>query len=195
MYDRASRAYFRDERVRGSRGHFPLRFGPRFFVALLLGFRGARSGVVVSAGYRRRCFCGMAGACRMALGFAAAPSPGAIGGSAHLGRRGRALGVAGSVEVGIQNDGSIAIRARVVDETPAQFRSVPPDLTVIVKARSSAEASYPVMPAERGDTKLGRIFLRYQSALGFAERWAVAETQQTVRVLPNLEQAKRESCI
>ena len=103
------------------------------------------------------------------------------------------LGVAGSVEVGIQNDGNISIRARVVDETPAQFRSVPPDLTVIVKARSSAEASYPVMPAERGDTKLGRIFLRYQSALGLAERWAVAETQQTIRVLPNLEQAKRES--
>jgi uncharacterized protein (DUF58 family) len=101
--------------------------------------------------------------------------------------------VAASVAVGIQNDGNISIRARVVDETPSQFRSAPPELTLLVKARSSGEARYPVMPAERGDTKLGRIFLRYQSPLGLAERWAVAETQQTIRVLPNLEQAKRES--
>ena len=101
------------------------------------------------------------------------------------------LGVPGSVAVEIQNGGSISIRARVVDEAPSQLRSTPPDLALIVKARSSAEAHYPVMPAERGDTKLGRIFLRYQSLLGLAERWAVAETQQTIRVLPNLEQAKR----
>jgi uncharacterized protein (DUF58 family) len=101
--------------------------------------------------------------------------------------------VAASVAVEIQNDGKLSIRARIVDETPAQFRSAPPDLTVIVKARSSAEARYAVMPAERGDTKLGRTFLRYQSPLGLAECWAVAETQQTIRVLPNLEQAKRES--
>jgi uncharacterized protein (DUF58 family) len=103
------------------------------------------------------------------------------------------LGVRGGVAVEIQNGGNISTRARVVDETPSQLRSEPPDLTLIVKARSSAEARYPVMPGERGDTKLGRIFLRYQSLLGLAERWAVAETEQTIRVLPNLEQAKRQS--
>ena len=103
------------------------------------------------------------------------------------------LGVPGSVTVEIQNGGNISIRVRVVDETPPQLRSAPPDLALIAKARSSAVARYPVMPAERGDTKLGRIFLRYQSPLGLAERWAVAEKQQTIRVLPNLEQAKRQS--
>jgi uncharacterized protein (DUF58 family) len=101
--------------------------------------------------------------------------------------------VPGSVAVEIQNGGDLSIRARIVDETPSQLRSAPPDLALIVKARSSAEVRYSVMPAERGDTKLGRIFLRYQSLLGLAERWAVAETQQTIRVLPNLEQAKRQS--
>jgi uncharacterized protein (DUF58 family) len=103
------------------------------------------------------------------------------------------LGVPGSVTIEIQNTTNLTIRARVVDETPAQLRNTPPDLAVLVKARSSAEARYPVMPAERGDTKLGRIFLRYQSLLGLAERWAVAETQQTIRVLPNLEQARRQT--
>ena len=103
------------------------------------------------------------------------------------------LGVAGSVAIEIHNTTNLAIRARVVDETPAQLRNAPPDLTVLVKPRSLGEASYAVMPAERGDTKLGRIFLRYQSLLGLAERWAVAETQQTIRVLPNLEQARRQT--
>ena len=35
--------------------------------------------------------------------------------------------------------------------------------------------------------------MRYQSALRLAERWAVAETSATVRVLPNLEQAKQQT--
>jgi uncharacterized protein (DUF58 family) len=73
------------------------------------------------------------------------------------------------------------------------LRAEPPDLDLRVKAGATAEARYAVMPAERGDTRLGRIFLRFQSPLGLAERWAVAETQQTVRVLPNLEQARRQT--
>jgi len=103
------------------------------------------------------------------------------------------LGVSGSVAVEVQNGGKVSIRARIVDETPARLRGAPPDLNLRVKPRDSAEARYAVMPAERGDTRLGRTFLRYQSPLGLAERWAVAETQQTVRVLPNLEQARKQT--
>src|SRR2546429_3400784 len=103
------------------------------------------------------------------------------------------LGVSGSVVVEVRNGGKVSIRARIVDETPARLRSAPPDLDLRVKAGDSAEARYTVMPAERGDTRLGRAFLRYQSPLGLAERWAVAETQQTIRVLPNLEQSRKQT--
>jgi len=103
------------------------------------------------------------------------------------------LGVPGNVVVEVRNGGKISIHARIVDETPTQLRAEPPDLDLRVKAGATAEARYAVMPAERGDTRLGRIFLRFQSPLGLAERWAVAETQQTVRVLPNLEQARRQT--
>jgi len=103
------------------------------------------------------------------------------------------LGVPGNVVVEVRNGGKISIHARIVDETPAQLRASPPDLDLRVKAGATAEARYAVMPAERGDTRLGRIFLRFQSPLGLAERWALAETQQTVRVLPNLEQARRQT--
>lgn len=103
------------------------------------------------------------------------------------------LGVPGNVVVELQNNGKTPIRARIVDETPTQIRSEPPDLELHVKPGSSTEARYAVMPIERGDTRLGRMFLRFQSPLGLAERWAVAETQQTIRVLPNLEQARRQT--
>ena len=49
------------------------------------------------------------------------------------------------------------------------------------------------MPAQRGDLPIGKLFVRYQSALRLAERWAVAETSASVRVLPNLEQAKQQT--
>ncbi|HUC54661.1 MAG TPA: DUF58 domain-containing protein [Candidatus Cybelea sp.] len=103
------------------------------------------------------------------------------------------LGASGSVVLEIRNGGKLSIRARLVDETPTSLRSQPPELSFVVKAGDSAEARYSVMPAERGDMRLGRTFIRYQSPLGLAERWAVAETQQTIRVLPNLEQARRQT--
>ncbi len=57
----------------------------------------------------------------------------------------------------------------------------------------SASAEYEILPAQRGDLPLGKFFVRYQSALRLAERWAVAETSASVRVLPNLEQAKQQT--
>jgi len=173
-------------------GKLSFAFGPRFFVALLLGFvalgpawwfRQAIAamflwdGIVVAA---------------WLWDLLRLPRPEQLEVRRAWEKR-PSLGVPGSVAIEIQNTANLTIRARVVDETPAQLRNAPPDLTVLVKARSSAEAKYAVMPAERGDTKLGRIFLRYQSLLGLADRWAVAETQQTIRVLPNLEQARRQT--
>jgi uncharacterized protein (DUF58 family) len=173
-------------------GKLSFAFGPRFFVALLLGFVA-----LGPAWWFRQAIAAMFLWDGVVLAawlwdLLRLPRPAQLEVRRTWEKR-PCLGVAATVAVEIQNDADISIRVRAVDETPAQFRSTPPDLALIVKAHSSAEASYPVMPAERGDTKLGRIFLRYQSPLGLAERWAVAETQQTVRVLPNLEQAKRQS--
>ena len=60
-------------------------------------------------------------------------------------------------------------------------------------AKDRACASYEVFPRERGDHRLGRLFLRYQSWLALAQRWAFAEIAQTVRVFPDLEQARQHA--
>jgi uncharacterized protein (DUF58 family) len=173
-------------------GRFSFAFGPRFFVALLLGLVA-----LGPAWWFRQAIAAMFLWDGVVLGawlwdLLRLPRPEQLEVQRSWEKR-PCLGVPGSVGVELRNGGKISIRARIVDETPVPLRSEPPELEMRVKARSSAEARYAVMPAERGDARLGRIFLRYQSLLGLAERWAVAETQQTIRVLPNLKQARRQT--
>ena len=84
-------------------------------------------------------------------------------------------------------------KSRVTDETPRALRREPPVLELAVPAGISASAEYEILPAQRGDLPLGKFYVRYQSALRLAERWAVAETSLSVRALPNIEQAKQQT--
>jgi len=173
-------------------GRFSFAWGPRFFVALLLGFVA-----LGPAWWFRQAIVAMFLWDGVVLAawlwdLMRLPRPEQLE-VRRIWEKRPCLGVPGNVVVEVRNGGRVSIRARIVDETPTQLRSEPPDLDLRVKAGATAEARYAVMPAERGDTRLGRIFLRFQSPLGLAERWAVAETQQTVRVLPNLEQARRQT--
>ena len=55
------------------------------------------------------------------------------------------------------------------------------------------ESGIAIFPAERGDARLGRVFVKYQSIFRIAERWAEADLAQVVRVYPNLEEARRQT--
>lgn len=113
------------------------------------------------------------------------------------------LGRGNSVSVGLRNSSAIPIRASVIDEVPGALREEFPTLDLTVSPRwggsptrprrPEASATYSVLPSRRGDSIVGRLFLRYQTPLGIAERWAVADLSQSVRVLPDLEQAKRHA--
>jgi len=104
-----------------------------------------------------------------------------------------ALAVPSSITIELRNSGKLAIHARIVDETRPQLRLEPPTLELFVRSNRTAGAEYAILPSERGDTRLGRTFVRYQSAMRLAERWAVAETSQVVCVLPNIEEAKKHT--
>ena len=104
-----------------------------------------------------------------------------------------ALAVPSEISIEIKNFSKIAVRAHVVDEAPLQLRLEPPELNLLVGVKTAAREKYSILPAERGDVRLGRVFVRYQSPLRMAERWGVAETAQTVTVLPNLDEAKQHT--
>ena len=103
------------------------------------------------------------------------------------------LAVPSYVKIAVRNFGRVSVHARIVDETPAALQLTPAEVELDVPAGASAESQYPILPSQRGDANLNHIFVRYQSALRIAERWAVASAPQTVTVFPNLDEAKQHT--
>jgi uncharacterized protein (DUF58 family) len=104
-----------------------------------------------------------------------------------------ALSVPSNLDLTLINSTGKTVRATMVDTVPAQLRNEPPTLTVKAGARSEATATYRICPVQRGEASLGDCYVHYQSGLRIAERWVRASLEQTVRIYPNLEEAKRHS--
>jgi uncharacterized protein (DUF58 family) len=175
-----------------STGRFRIGFGTRFFVALLIGLVW-----VVPAAWSPRLIAGMFVWDGLFLllwlqDLLRLPKPGELE-LQRVWHSPPSLGVRSKVSVALRNFGGRPVFARVTDETPRALRREPPVVELAVPAGISASADYEILPAQRGDLPLGNFYVRYQSALRLAERWAVAETSASVRVLPNLEQAKQQT--
>jgi uncharacterized protein (DUF58 family) len=104
-----------------------------------------------------------------------------------------ALATPSDLDLTLINASRKSLRATVVDTVPSRLRSEPPTVAVKAAGRSEATASYRIRPIQRGDAKLGDCYVRYQSVLRIAERWARVPLGQTVRIYPDLEEAKRHS--
>ena len=104
-----------------------------------------------------------------------------------------ALSVAGRVELRLRNAGRVTVLAEVFDEVPAELRNEIPQVEITAPASGEGTTQYDIQPVARGDTTLGDVYLHYQSPLRLAERWARVPLGQTVRVYPNLEEARQQS--
>ena len=174
------------------KGPFAIGFGTRFFIALLIGLLW-----VVPAAWSPRLILGMFvwdALCLLlwAQDLLRLPKPEELE-LRRVWHSPPSLGVRSKVTVELQNFGGHSVFARVTDETSRPLRREPPVVNIAAPARGTASAEYEILPAQRGDLPVGRFFVRYQSALHLAERWAVAETRTSVRVLPNIEQAKQQT--
>ena len=101
------------------------------------------------------------------------------------------LGHKSEVMIEVRNASGIPISCRWTDEAPETFWRGLPHGALEVPASGAGAVSYPIEPHARGDKRFGDTWLRYQSPLKLAERWARATLKQTVRVYPNLEQAQK----
>ena len=104
-----------------------------------------------------------------------------------------ALSISSDVEVTLTNSSRTSIHASIIDTVPLQLRNEPPTLAILARAKGEGTASYRIRPVERGDAKLGDVYVHYQSGLRIAEKWVRASLEQTVRIYPNLDEAKRHS--
>lgn len=104
-----------------------------------------------------------------------------------------ALSVESKVKLTVFNESNSTIHAKVLDDVPRELRFEPVQMEVAVGRRSEAEAQYSLVPGIRGPAYLKDVYLRYQSPLHIAERWARVPLAQTIVTYPNLEEAKRHS--
>jgi uncharacterized protein (DUF58 family) len=103
------------------------------------------------------------------------------------------IGRRAGVDVGVRNDGPVFIRAWLTDHVAGTLRRELPEVEVTVAAGAEASERYSVEPEQRGDVAMGRLFVTYRTAWGLAERWAEAPLEQTVRVYPDMQEARRHS--
>jgi len=96
------------------------------------------------------------------------------------------------IEISIENQGSVIVECRLVDDLPAALVAEPDTHRLTAFPRVPASLRYRVEPRERGDWETGLLYVRYRSPLGLAERWARAPLTQTVRVYPALRTGEEQ---
>ena len=104
-----------------------------------------------------------------------------------------ALSIPSNIDLTLINSSDKLVQATIVDTVPEQLGNEPPTLSIKAAAKSEKTVEYRIRPVQRGDAKLGDCYVRYQSGLHIAERWVRVSLPQTVRIYPNLEDAKRHS--
>lgn len=103
------------------------------------------------------------------------------------------LGREVEVELAITQHGGTMVRCRLLDDLPSAFMEEPATSRLDAYPEARAAAHYRFTPARRGDHLAGKLHLRYRSAAGLAERWAVADLTQTVRIYPTLRTPEENS--
>lgn len=104
-----------------------------------------------------------------------------------------ALGSSVGASLELHNGGAIPVRATLTDYLGAALSRDLPVVTLDVAAGRSSTGAYEVTPRERGDEIAGDVVVEWRSAWGLVERWAQAALEQTVRVYPNIHEARRHS--
>jgi uncharacterized protein (DUF58 family) len=173
-----------------SSGRFPFAFGRRFFLALVVGLVWAGP-----AWWEPRYLLGMVAWDLLVLGawlwdLGRLPAPGALTVTRSWNAP-VALADESRVTLELRNDSKLPLLVSLRDDVPVTLRAEAPLLETAVAAGAAARLEYPVRPSERGNAELGGVFLRYRSFWQLAERWAAAALPQTVRVYPDLEEARR----
>ncbi|MGH9530041.1 MAG: DUF58 domain-containing protein [Terriglobales bacterium] len=101
--------------------------------------------------------------------------------------------VPAEVSIEITNSSGRDLRIEIMDEfAPSPWHKLR-WLTVNIRSHSSHSVVEGFIPGERGDILLGKVYLRYRSPFDMAQRWAVVDLQQKVRVYPDFEHAGKHS--
>ena len=104
-----------------------------------------------------------------------------------------ALSAMTQLHIRMRNESNVALTCKLLDALHPALRKDTVAFKLNIPSRGEAVHKYVVFPNERGDHRIGRIYLRYTTPLDLLERWAEVDLDQTVRVYPNFEKVKKQN--
>jgi len=167
-------------------------FGPRFFLLIVIGLVWLGAAFHDPRFYYALAAWDVLALIAWGIDLASLPSPKQL----QVTRRwlnSAALSVPAQIELLFENSSRRTVLATIIDNVPPQLRPEVATLHLKCAAGGEAIATYEINPTERGDVELGAVYVKYQSPLRIAERWAIAHVEQKVCVYPNLEEARQQS--
>lgn len=99
------------------------------------------------------------------------------------------LGETTSIEIEVTQESNQIVDVRIADALDPGLAAIPPEGRVRAFPRDAVRITLECVPNTRGDAKLGKVYLRYRSALGLMERWAQVGLEQEVRIYPPMERS------
>jgi uncharacterized protein (DUF58 family) len=96
------------------------------------------------------------------------------------------------IELSVRHSGKIGFNCVLVDDLPDALVAAPATRQLHCFPNVRSVVRYKIAPRERGDTRVGALYLRYRSGLGLVERWAKASLEQEVRAYPALRQGAEQ---
>lgn len=90
------------------------------------------------------------------------------------------------IGVRLVNDGLEPIEARIRDEAPERCVAQGNEFQAKIEAGGERDFAYTVVPRERGDDAFQGTFARIACPLGLVERQVKLETEEPVRIYPNV---------
>ena len=101
------------------------------------------------------------------------------------------LGEVQHVELQIENQSQMKMRARVIDELPEQLQERNFHLHLIIDENEKKKVQYDVRPLSRGEYVFGSINVFLQSIIGLVERRIIVAGETRTAVFPNIIQMKK----
>lgn len=175
-----------------AKGRIGVAFGRRFFQLLLLGLVWLAPAFVQPRFVYAMLAWDLLVLVAWAIDLAKLPRPGQL----ELTRSwvsAPALSVRADVSITLRNHSNSTIIAAVTDKVPCHMRNELATVPLKAQGRGESTTSYSVTPMARGASEIGGAYVRYESPYHIAQRWAVAPIEQTVRVYPNLDEAKKHA--
>ncbi|MGA2988860.1 MAG: DUF58 domain-containing protein [Candidatus Korobacteraceae bacterium] len=99
------------------------------------------------------------------------------------------------VTLTIANASGSVLHCSLIDDVPQSLAPLPAESSVNLPANGAASLRYEICPSQRGDSAFGRAYVRYESGLRIAQRWAAFELEGSVRVYPALEKGRQQAVL